>query len=344
MTTVFKEFHISVLGSAEVGKSNLISRLTGAAFNRKASYKPSTQEEPSKTSIEVTTSLGLLLFHFYDWSWVDRRREVDTNVFNHHIASGRDGALFMYSVTHKETKKDFEFFLDWYQRAAGFEKPWIIVSNKNDSKKKTVSDEEGKSLANKGNQRVYVPISLVDDTGIDELIINMCRLLTNDANMTILNSSNNFGMRIASEDSMAWSAQRRETTLASAHMQAASENMDKTIRVLCLIQNSSVFEKIEQALQASPYFVEQVYSIDAAEEILLPLQVKALQVSEAEKSADAAPETKQNMVVSFLLGTPTLTEGQQAALASLATKYGIKSVVAVPRSMVGELQKLSAKA
>jgi hypothetical protein len=74
---------------------------------------------------------------------------------------GSDGALFLYDVTDRRSMRDFVDFSDWYQRAAGFDKPWLIVSNKNDQKKKAVQDNEGSALASKGDKRGYVAISLV---------------------------------------------------------------------------------------------------------------------------------------------------------------------------------------
>jgi hypothetical protein len=51
----------------------------------------------------------------------------------------------------------------------GFDKPWLIISNKNDQKKKVVVDAEGQALARAGDRRAYVAVSLVDDTGLDEV-------------------------------------------------------------------------------------------------------------------------------------------------------------------------------
>ena len=60
---------------------------------------------------------------------------------------GFDGSLFVYDVNARQSKNDFSDHMDWYQRAVGFEKPCMIVSNKNDSKKKAVQEGEGQSLA-----------------------------------------------------------------------------------------------------------------------------------------------------------------------------------------------------
>ena len=73
MATVSKEFHLTVLGSSAVGKTSLCERLAGKTFSRKTSYKQSLEETATKYSVEVSTSSGLLLFHFYDWAWEEKR-------------------------------------------------------------------------------------------------------------------------------------------------------------------------------------------------------------------------------------------------------------------------------
>ena len=112
-----KEFHMCMMGASNVGKTSLCERLHGKVFTRKPS-KPSLEEEASKYSIEVKTSLGLLLFHLYDWAWEVKRRE-DSRAVNPQLMRGADGALFVYDVTDKGTLRCFGEFNDWYQRASG---------------------------------------------------------------------------------------------------------------------------------------------------------------------------------------------------------------------------------
>ena len=144
---VKQEFHFTVVGAAGVGKTSLLLRLCGKTFNRKAGHKPSMEEEATQYSVEVSTSAGLLLIHFYDWAWAEKRKTED---INRQLARGKDGAIFVYDVTEKRSKTDFFDFNDWYERAAGFDKPWIIISNKNEQKKHSVLEGEGQALANKG--------------------------------------------------------------------------------------------------------------------------------------------------------------------------------------------------
>lgn len=198
-----KEFHMCMMGASNVGKTSLCERLHGKVFTRKPS-KPSLEEEASKYSIEVKTSLGLLLFHLYDWAWEVKRwawevkRREDSRAVNPQLMRGADGALFVYDVTDKGTLRCFGEFNDWYQRASGllllllhlllrlcieflsqtpqssilrlgFDKPWLIIANKNDTKKKVVQDSEGQAVVKAGDRRQFAAISLVDDTGIDDL-------------------------------------------------------------------------------------------------------------------------------------------------------------------------------
>lgn len=79
MIEVVKEFHLSVLGCSNVGKTSLMQRLIGVPFNRKSSSKPSLEEEATKYCVEVNTSAGLILFNFYDWGWEQKRKDENIN-------------------------------------------------------------------------------------------------------------------------------------------------------------------------------------------------------------------------------------------------------------------------
>lgn len=325
--TVVREFHVAMLGAAEAGKTSLLSRLCGGAFNRKSGHQATNTDTPQVTSLEAVTSAGLLLFHFYDWAWAEQRKALDINVFNQHLGAGADGAVFMYSVTSKESKKDFEFFKDWYERASGFDKPWLIISNKNDQKKRQVADEEGKSLANKGNKRAYVPISLVDDTGVEDLMVTLARLMMNDLNLTVAST------RVATEESMLWSANKRAALIESAHSDAAASNVDKTSRVLFMIPNSSIFEKFDQALAGSSFYGEQLYNLDGIEEQLVSMHLKA----DGGAGATDTPEAKHLLPVSFIVAPPSASEGMQTSLRALGTKYEVPCVISIPKNVLGDL-------
>jgi GTPase SAR1 family protein len=87
MSLPSKEFHLCVMGASNVGKTGLCERLIGKAFARKPA-RPSIEDEATRYSIEVQTSVGLLLIHLYDWAWEVKRRDVS---INQQIMRGNDG-------------------------------------------------------------------------------------------------------------------------------------------------------------------------------------------------------------------------------------------------------------
>ena len=166
---------------------------------------------------------------------------------------GKDGALFMYDITDRRTIRDFPDYSDWYERAAGFDKPYIIVSNKNDQKKRAVEDHEGKGLANKGDHRAFVPISLVDDTGLDDMILATAKVMMKDSNIALTGA---YGR--ASAATMAWSNERSAMATADIGM---GMPIVKTKRVLLVVLNKSVVEKFNDMLVLTEYELEVVGSV-----------------------------------------------------------------------------------
>ncbi len=132
-TTVFFKIYCAV------GKTGLCERLVGKAFSRKP-HKPTVEgDSATKYSFEVTSTKGVILFNLYDWAWEEVRKSQS---INQQLMRGSDGCIFVYDVNHRQSKSDFTDQMDLYSRASGFGKPILIVSNKNDSKKKAV--QEGK--------------------------------------------------------------------------------------------------------------------------------------------------------------------------------------------------------
>jgi small GTP-binding protein len=247
------EFNFTVLGGSTVGKTSLCERLVGKTFSRKSSYKQSLEESASKYSIEVISSKGTILFNLFDWAWEEIRK---TQNINQQLMRGSDGCIFLYDVNHRQSKSDFGDHLDFYQRAAGFEKPCLIVSNKNDSKKKAVQDGEGQALAAKGDKRGYCAISLADDTGIDDLVLAVAKLILADPNVSVSS------FKAASPEILAWSAERASAKLSTIGLSMA---MVKTHRVMVVVMNSSVVQKFTEMFEPSEFAVEAVMNASACQ-------------------------------------------------------------------------------
>lgn len=309
-----KEFNLCVLGSGGVGKTSFCERLCGKTFKRSSAVKSTETDVAVKYSIECTTGSGLILFNLYDWAWDTKRK---TESINQQLMRGNDGAIFVYDVTERRSKTDFIEFSDWFNRAAGFEKPFLIVSNKNDSKKRAVQDEEGRALASKGDRRSYVAISLVDDTGIDEFSSTLCKLMVNDMNITATSFCS------ASEDSLKWSEDLGALKLGSIGL---GLSIEKTARVVLVAMNSSVQEKFAEAFSASQYLLESV----AYEEELL----------EALTANDGV-----SLPIVAVLAPPTASAGQQERLTSLCLglPVPIKFVASVPRNALSSVSSVCEK-
>jgi GTPase SAR1 family protein len=301
-----REFRLCVLGSSSVGKTSLAQRLSGRAFSRKNKHEPTLDAEPVRYLVEAETSAGLLLFHLYDWAWDEKRVELGS--INQQLMKGRDGAIFVFDCTDKRTLRDFSEQCDWYQRAAGFDKPWIIVSNKNDQKKKAVQEGEGQAVARHGESRGYASISLADDTGIEDVIVTMARLVLKDVNLTV----SRYGA--ASAAVTEWSSNREIGTASLIGLKIEDLPAVKTHRVLLVVLNSSVVEKFSENFVNSEFILEGVGSAAICESEIL------------------TPEDPKSLPVAAIVAPPTTSEGQKTVLRELAAQHNVAFTVSVPRS------------
>lgn len=295
-------------------------RLCGTPFNRKSNSKPSMEEVATKYSVEVPTSAGIVLFHFYDWAWEQKRK--DENI-NQQMMRGNCGALYVFDVTDRRSLSDFTDYADWYQRAAGFNKPWILVSNKNDQKKRAIQETEGPALARKGENRGYAMISLADDTGLDEMMLTTAKMMMKDVNLSMTGP-----FRAASEATMAWSNERASVATAGLGL---GMPVVKAKRVLLVVLNKSVVEKFNDMLVPTEYELEVVGSAAMCEEELVA------SASPPERGA-AAP-----LPVFAILVPPTASEMQVAALTELAAKHQVGFLISVPRNLVEALDAIGKK-
>lgn len=286
-----------------------MKRLCGTVFNRNKPYVKSMEDEPVRFSLEVATSKGLILLHLHDWAWEEKKKHGS---INQQLMRGEDAAIFVYDVTDKRTKQEFLEFADWYQRAVGFDKPWVIVGNKNDQKKRAVNDDEGKALAKQGDRRVFCPLNLVDDIGLDEMVTATVRLLMEDPILTVSS------YKLISAEHKKWSDDRLAASTAGLGFGGFGP---KSKRVLLVVMNRSVVEKFEESFRSSCYQIEYYSSPGEAEEEL-------------------ADQNSTGLPVHALLSPPTITEGQKASLSEIAKKFNIGFVVSIPKTALDAVSAL----
>lgn len=99
-----KEFHLTMLGKGEVGKTSLCQALQKKTFSRKKAYKASLEEAPVKYTIEcLTTNKDIILLHLFDWCWEIKKREL-TNL-SQQLMFGKDGVIFCYSCEDRPSHR-----------------------------------------------------------------------------------------------------------------------------------------------------------------------------------------------------------------------------------------------
>ena len=174
---------------------------------------------------------------------------------------GNDGQIFMYDVTDRRSRTDFVDYNDWYGRAAGFDKPCLVVSSKNDQKKRAVQEGEGQALAAKGDRRGYAALNLVDDEGVDELVTQLARIFSQDPNVNVMS------WKKASEATLQWSADKIAEKMSGIGLGAT---VAKSYRALAIIPSNSsgVLEKFSEMLFPSSFLLVQADDCWTCEEMI----------------------------------------------------------------------------
>ena len=310
------EFSLCIVGKAEVGKSSIVASLLKKPFTRKKAYKPTMDEAPVKSTMFLNTDKGRILINLFDWCWEEKKRELDN--INQQLMLGRDGMIFVYDVNEKRSIRDFGDYVQWYERAAGFEKPMLVVSSKNDSKKKVTTDGEGNALARAGHHRSYVATSCEDVSGLDDMVSGLAKLLLHDANVAV----SSYGA--ASEPDIKWASDRSDALHIG--MKLSDLHLEKSARVVLVAMNSGVAATFHASFDKSQYVLEHFSS---GEEVGWEL----------DPATPVADKSTCTFAVSAIVAPPTATAGQQKALKELGDKYGIPFVVSVPRNAVEACQK-----
>lgn len=100
----------------------------------------------------------------------------------------------------------------------------------------------------------------MDDTGIDEMILILCKIMMKDMNLSVISP-----FKQASQESLTWSEERAALKTANIGLGLLSI---KSKKVLFIALNSSVVSKFTEALSSSEYELEAVGSVDLCEEEL----------------------------------------------------------------------------
>jgi hypothetical protein len=159
-------------------------------------------------------------------------------------------------------------------------------------------------------------LSLVDDTGVDDLILALTKLVFSDPNVSITGSS-----RAASPEILAWSEERAASKMSGIGLSLVQV---KSHRVFLVAMNKAVTDKFIENFGTSEFEIYAVSSASECEEDI------------ASAPADALP-------IAALLAPPTCTESQQAKLKTMAVEKGLPFVVSIPKDALSALKAALAK-
>ena len=140
---IFKtKYKIMLLGNMAVGKSSIMYRYTDDHFN--VNIMGTAGLEIKKKLIKLNdTDISL---NIYDFAGQDRFRKITKSHYK-----DSNGIILIYDITDR---KAFESVSDWMNQikinaSSGIE--IILVGNKVDMINRTVTEDEGRTLANKYN-------------------------------------------------------------------------------------------------------------------------------------------------------------------------------------------------
>lgn len=179
-----KAFRCVVLGDAEVGKSSFGRSLVGEPF--KEGYEPTMDESgPTEWACTVHTSVGPVLLTVVDWAW-DQMYQVKQVPLEPHLASGADGAIYMFSYASPDTFKNLTFRFVEYDRASGGKKPSLFVGNKTDTPKLRVKETDVWDAARKrGDKSDFVSCCAASGEGVADAALALVKLLLDDESVTL---------------------------------------------------------------------------------------------------------------------------------------------------------------
>ena len=173
----------------------------------------------------------------------------------------------------------------------------------------------------KGDRRAFSAVSLAEDTGTEDTVVNLARLMLHDPNLTITGTS-----RAASDAALEWSAQNSSKLMAEIGLDSRKAGA-KLFRVLVISLNSSVTSKFFENLDPTEFVVEQS-SLSESE--------TALQEQDS-KGASAGDGV---LPIRAILAPPTVSDSQRAALMELAGRHNVGFAVTVPRNAIDALRAL----
>ena len=142
------KFNVSILGETQVGKTNMVSVLTGQGFKPEILSTIGIDNFVDKAVFDNTE----YTFKIFDTAGQERYQKVVTDT----TIKIADGFLMVFSVDKAETLKKINYWLNFIDEHTNLkEKALLLVGNKIDLPNREVTNEEGFNFAKERNMKYF---------------------------------------------------------------------------------------------------------------------------------------------------------------------------------------------
>jgi small GTP-binding protein len=176
------KYKIMLLGNLAVGKSSIMYRFIEDNFNINMMGTAGIDIKRKITKID-DTDITLMI---YDTAGHDRFRQITKSQYK-----GSKGIILIYDVTDRKSFESVSDWMDHIKANADSGVDIILVGNKIDMTNRTITEEEGKALANKFNIP-FVETSALTGYNIEKAFTTLVQNIhnRNSKNIIILNEIN----------------------------------------------------------------------------------------------------------------------------------------------------------
>ncbi len=178
-------FKVCIFGDGGVGKTTLVNRYLTGVFKSDSQITIGVDFHVKKIEIKGKR----VSLQIWDFAGEDRFRFLMPS-----YSIGSSGGIFMFDITRYTSLKNFEDWLGIFKMGNQSQEPRIpiiMVGGKLDLEyKRTVSREDALKLADENNLSSYIECSARDGQNIEEIFIEIGRLMMRKAELMENNINN----------------------------------------------------------------------------------------------------------------------------------------------------------
>lgn len=171
-------FKIVIFGDGGVGKTTLISRYLTGVFKSDSIITIGVDFHVKKIEVEGKR----VSLQIWDFAGEERFRFLLSS-----YVMGASGGIFLFDITRYSSIKNFDSWLEIFMkgyRGTNHQIPVLMVGSKLDLEfKRAVSRDEAYTIAKKNNLYGYIECSAKDGQNVEEIFIEIGRLMLKKANL-----------------------------------------------------------------------------------------------------------------------------------------------------------------